>query len=264
MVLQPSRALSIGAAACSLLALMVALYTGFFVKNPGLTTWSLASTILFLLFTLGCQFFLQPRQFVAGFLLGLMGFMFAWRIAGQLGVNSVAWIMLPGFICYLAQFVTVAIRSRAGSADFMSGSAWALTFVRLYIGYDLVAHATEKLFAGAASHQADVTAFEAMKTPNPELLVWVGGFCEFGIVVALGLGFISRIGSWCAILYFLIATLMGGHFLNGFIWANQGWEYSALMMALFLCFAIMGPGRFSLDAVLFGQRPFWGVSKAWT
>lgn len=194
-----------------------------------------------------------------------MGFLFAWRIVGQLEVNAVAWIMLPGFLCYLSQFVIVAVRSRATGqgADFMPGSAWALTFVRLYIGYDLVAHATEKLFAGAASHQADVAAFEAMKAPMPDFLVWIGGFCEFGIVVALGLGFISRIGSVGAILYFLIATLMGGHFLNGFIWANQGWEYSALMMALFLCYAIVGPGRFSLDAVLFGRRPFWGVSKAW-
>jgi hypothetical protein len=52
--------------------------------------------------------------------------------------------------------------------------------------------------------------------------------------------------------YYLICTLIGGHFFNGFIWAHPGggWEYRVLMMALFLTYAVRGGGPFSLDGVI--------------
>lgn len=70
MKLQPSRALNIGLAALSLLALAVTIYSGFMVTDTVLAPWPLVSTIVFLLLSLGCQFFVQPNNFVSGFLLG--------------------------------------------------------------------------------------------------------------------------------------------------------------------------------------------------
>jgi putative oxidoreductase len=134
----------------------------------------------------------------------------------------------------------------------MSVSSWHLTFIRIYIGFDLVPHCTEKLFAGPASRLDDVKAFAGMGLSYPEFFVILGGFCELGIVIGMGLGLLTRLAAPCAALYYLIATLIGGHFLNGFIWANAGggWEYPVLMMALFLSFMPRGAGPFSLDGVL--------------
>tara|TARA_B110000503_G_scaffold50909_1_gene82355 strand:- start:67719 stop:67964 length:246 start_codon:yes stop_codon:yes gene_type:complete len=68
----------------------------------------------------------------------------------------------------------------------------------------------------------------------------------------IGLGFLPRLTGACAAMYFLIATYLGGHFGNGFIWASEGggWEYPALMIALFLVFTAIGATRFSLDGMM--------------
>lgn len=263
MELRPSAPLSLGIVTSILLGLCATIFVYFFSDTP-LGFWPTASILLFLVLALLAQVLLERWSFITGFLIGLGSFLFAWRVAGQLGVYTVAYPLLAGFVLYVMQFVHVARHNLASDPDAgrMPISAWGLTFIRLYIGFDLVPHAAEKLFSGAASHQASVNSFAALGVSSPDLVVWIGGLCEFGIVVGLGLGLLSRIGSVGAALYFLVATIMGGHFSGGFMWDGPGWEYSALMISVFLCFAVVGPGRFSLDGVLFGQRRIFGLPVA--
>lgn len=129
-----------------------------------------------------------------------------------------------------------------------------LTFVRIYVGFDLIPHFTEKLFAGPASFHRLVAIFDQFGLPSPEIFVIVAGLCEFGILIGTGLGLLTRLASVCAALYFLIATIIGGHFADGFIWAGGGWKYSALMIVLFLTFTYTGGGAFSLDRALIAAK----------
>jgi putative oxidoreductase len=122
----------------------------------------------------------------------------------------------------------------------------------MYIGFDIAAHAAEKLFAGIMPFQQVVQAFVNLHVPYPAFFVTLAGLCEFGAAIALGLGLLTRLGAIAAALYLVIATYLGNHFLLGFIWANAGggWEYPVLWTVFTLIFAVLGGGRFSLDYLM--------------
>jgi putative oxidoreductase len=96
---------------------------------------------------------------------------------------------------------------------------------------------------------------------SPAAFVLVGGLCEGAIAVGLGMGFLTRWAGACGALYFLLASMIGGHFSKGFTWNqnNGGWEYPMLMLVLYLSFTVSGGGPFSVDGVLAraGVQPLW-------
>jgi putative oxidoreductase len=193
-----------------------------------------------------------PRAFVPGFMIGLLTMLMGWRIAGLLGIELVAWALLPAFLSALAVFFIARRDDLKRAVPVMDTPQWGLTFLRLYVGFDLVPHFTEKLFAGSAARSEDISAFQSMDLSGAFWFVLVAGLCELGIAIGIGLGFLTRLAGACAALYFLIATYLGGHFSNGFIWASEGggWEYPALMIAIFLVFSVIGATRFSLDGMM--------------
>lgn len=211
---------------------------------------------IFMIFWLGLSIILSlvvvPRNFVIGFLSGLAAMLIGWRIAGIYGVGLVTYPLLAAFLAFSAQFIDCIRRDYRSPEPKLTLPEWQLTFLRIYIGFDLVPHFTEKLFAGIPSFEADVSKFAGFGMSSPDMFVLVGGLCEFGIMVGFGLGLFTRLAGLCATLYFLIATIIGGHFLNGFIWASSGggWEYSALTMAVFMSYVLLGSGRFSFDGEL--------------
>jgi putative oxidoreductase len=142
--------------------------------------------------------------------------------AGLNGLNIVSYTLIPAFIAFMLQFFDcMRADLRRGTGALLSPSEWQLTFIRIYIGFDLVPHCTEKLFAGPVPFDADVKAFIGFGLPIPEFFVVLGGLCELGITIGIGLGLLTRLAGYCSALYFLICTLIGGHFFNGFIWANR-------------------------------------------
>lgn len=233
------------------IGLLAAIYAA--ATEPALALQGKIFMIFWLAVSVACSFLLSPKCFRAGFLTGLLALLFGWRIAGLDGVDVVAYPLLLAFAAYVFQFFDVMrLDLRRGANRLMSAAEWQLTLIRIYIGFDLVPHATEKLFAGPAHFEADVKAFADFGLPMPGAFVILGGLCELGITIGIGLGLLTRLAGYCSALYYLIATLIGGHFLNGFIWANAGggWEYPVLMMVLFITFSVRGAGPFSLDGVL--------------
>lgn len=231
--------------------LLAAIYA--VAAEPALAVQAKAFMVLWLALSVACNLFITPRSFVAGFLTGLAAMLIGWRVAALNSVDLVTYPLLLAFIAFVLQFFD-CLRAdlRRGTSRLMSTAEWQLTFIRIYIGFDLVPHATEKLFAGPVPFDGDVKAFAGFGLPMPEFFVILGGLCELGIVIGIGLGLLTRLAGYCAALYYLICTLIGGHFLNGFIWVNPGggWEYPVLMMALFLTYAVRGAGPFSLDSVI--------------
>lgn len=214
-----------------------------------MVAWLVLSTMLILVVT--------PRNFVVGYLSGLLSMLVGWRIAASYGIPAVELPLFLAFAAFVLQFFDCA---RAYGADrkrpAINADAWHLVFLRIYIGFDMVPHFTEKLFSGPGPFMEDVKAFAAFGLPWPEVFVLVGGLCELGIAIGIGMGLFTRFAAVCATLYFMIATVIGGHFGLGFIWASPGggWEYPVLMMVLFLGFAHAGGGHFSLDRVLAERR----------
>jgi len=249
---RPVVVLPIYTGALTALGLAAAIYAAFAYSDAALALQAKIFMVGWLALSLACTVFLTPRSFTAGFLTGLLAMLIGWRIAGLNEVNVVSYPLLLAFAAFVLQFFEVLRADRRRPSPLMSAADWHLTLIRIYIGFDLVPHLTEKLFAGPGPFNADVKAFAGFGLPMPEFFVTLGGCCELGIAMGIGLGLLTRLAGYCAALFFLIATLIGGHFLNGFIWANPGggWEYPVLMMVLFLTFTWRGAGRFSLDHVL--------------
>jgi putative oxidoreductase len=235
------------------LGLLGALYAAATLPASALPTPAKVWMIAWLALSVAVTLRLTPRNFTAGFLIGLFAMLVGWRIAGLHGVSVVTYPLLLAFAAFVVQFFDCVFADRAlGPRSAMRIADWHLAFVRLYIGFDMVPHFTEKLFAGPGPFMDDVKAFAGFGLPMPELFVFVGGLTEFAIAIGVGMGLLTRLAGAGAALYFFIATVIGGHFGLGFIWANPGggWEYPELMMVLFLSYIFTGGGAFSLDRAL--------------
>ena len=224
--------------------------------------------ILWLFLSLAATLVLVPRNFVLGYLTGLFALLVGWRIAGIYDDWLVSYPLIAAFISFVLQFFECArsdLGSKRGGPSAagvrLSVAEWHVTFIRLYVGLDLVPHFTEKLFAGPGPHMADVQAFERLGVAAPDFMVWLAGLCELGAAIGIGLGLFTRAAAIGAALYVLIATVLGNHFELDFIWAaaGGGWEYPVMWTALLLSFAFAGAGRFSLDHVILqkSKPPGW-------
>ncbi len=208
------------------------------------------------------------RAFMPLFLMSTFTLLVTWRLSVLMGYSECGYFFLAAFVLKILTYLHCAIQDVRAGGDAPNDPAhhatrfeWQLLFIRLYLGFDLVPHFTEKLLAGAAVRAGDISAFISLNVPHPVFMVWLAGLCELGGAIALGCGFITRLGSIGLFVYLMIATIMGHHLSNGFIWANAGggWEYPVLWSVLVLTFACFGAGNFSIDRYLKDrfQLPMW-------
>lgn len=255
------------AALCTM-GLVLAVFAGDGGSKEAMPTIAKIFMIGWLAIAAAAMIAITGKSIVAGFLIALLAFLIGWRIAGLYSVDWVRFPLIATFLGFVALFFDTARRNirspklgPAADATRLSITDWHLTLFRLYVGLNIVPHFTEKLFAGPGPFQEDVAAFTKLGVPAPELFVYLGGACEFGIAVGVGLGLVTRFAAVGAALYMMIATLIGDHFSLGFIWASPGggWEYPVLWAVLLISFAFTGGGRFSLDHVILQrvQLPKW-------
>ncbi|MCY0386067.1 DoxX family protein [Robbsia sp. Bb-Pol-6] len=219
---------------------------------PMLAPQAAGFMVVWFALSLACAL-LSHRCFVPGFLGGLLFLLGGWRIAGPLGLTWVSWPADVAAALYFLQFIDAAMTDRArGDRAWLSLAQWQLTFVRIYIAFDMIPHFTEKLFAGPVPFHEDALILAHYGMSPPEWFVLAGGLCELAVAVGLGLGILTRLAALGAAAYFLITSMIGHHFGRGFIWNlnGGGWEYPLLMLSLFLGFVITGGGRFSVDHLL--------------
>jgi len=154
-------------------------------------------------------------------------------------------------IMFLLQFFDCAAcyMQRAG-AGWNNLVQWQIIFLRIYFGHDMVRYFTEKLFAGYGSfvQMTDVFATTYFVSLPPVFIV-LGCLCELAIAIGIGMEFLTRLAAVGGTLYYLIATVIGSHFLHGFGLVALGgdWEYCMLMIVFFLSFFVTGGGWFSVD-----------------
>jgi putative oxidoreductase len=141
-----------------------------------------------------------------------------------------------------------------------TGASVGLLIVRVVIGLAFVFHGWMKVMSGG---QFVLTHWMGADAPVPGWLQAVAALVEFLGGGLLVLGLLTRLAALLLAIQMIVALGMV-HLPKGdpFVAVGQSsFELPAAYLAISLLFLIAGPGRFSLDALLFG-RPQEIITKA--
>jgi putative oxidoreductase len=129
-----------------------------------------------------------------------------------------------------------------------------LLLVRLVMGTAFILHGWPKIQKPLEWMGPDA--------PVPDLLQAMAAVAEFGGGIALLVGVLTPLAALGLAITMAAAAGMV-HIPAGHPFVGQGgpsWELAAVYFVLAIMFLLLGPGRFSLDAVLFGPRYAAGKS----
>ncbi len=135
---------------------------------------------------------------------------------------------------------------------FVSPSAGLLA-LRIWVGVVGVYHGAQKLFGAFGGPGLDGFAgfLESLSVPMPYANAVAAASAEFfgGLLVAVGV--LPRL----AAVPFMITMLVAAFMVHGkaFSAQNGGLEYPMTLAVMLLAIIVAGPGRFTLDRVLFGR-----------
>ena len=127
-----------------------------------------------------------------------------------------------------------------------------LLILRVVLGLTIAAHGAQKLFGWfGGPGVAKLAQGFAMQGLRPSLL-WVGLVIlgEFGGGVSIALGFLTPLGA-AGVAGAMVMAIFKSHWKNGFWNSKRGLEFPLALLAMGIAIGVMGPGRYSLDA-LFG------------
>ncbi|QXI30892.1 DoxX family protein [Pseudomonas vanderleydeniana] len=262
-ILKPStvpHALSVAGLAATLLA---SVYCGW--GNHSLPDFAAWSSTLWSCVALLSAVLITPRAFVPGFLISLLPFLIAWRVAAMNDAQVMVWVASLAAVPLLLQFIDCVMgdlrRDRGKSAAWLGTLLWQATVVRLYFGLNELCHSSEKIFAGLGWFHKLEVGFQGFGLGEAAAaFVVLGGLIEFASAVSVGLGLFARLGAFVSLIYFLVATIgFGGEWSRGYAWASPGgggWEYVMLLLVVFAGVLATGAGKFSLDGWLLGRGLF--------
>lgn len=128
-----------------------------------------------------------------------------------------------------------------------SCASTGLLLVRLVMGLAFILHGWGKIQA----------PFSWMPDSNiPGIFLFLAALSEFGGGIALLLGFLTRLASLglaftMVVAVYFHAVVFGDPFVSK---GGGSYELGALYLMISVMFVLIGPGKFSLDRMVFGEK----------
>ena len=120
---------------------------------------------------------------------------------------------------------------------------------RMAFGLAIATHGYSKLFGFAPDGTAIMTKFTglvaAIGFPSPRAFAWAAALSEFAGGLFLGLGFLGRLPA-----FFLTITMAVALYHHGTASFGE-MELALLYFSAFFSFLLAGPGKYSLDRLIF-------------
>ena len=138
-----------------------------------------------------------------------------------------------------------------GSNDSLKN--WGILILRIAIGTVMFAHGSQKVLGLFGGKGLSVTVDMMGKMAGiPPFFVYLSAFTEFLGGMGLFMGALTRFFGIAVFINMLVAVLVV-HLKSGFF-APMGFEYPGTLAFMATAITIMGPGRFSLDHLLFSSK----------
>src|SRR6201992_2310819 len=127
-----------------------------------------------------------------------------------------------------------------------------LLILRLVLGLTLAAHGFNKFFGGGRI-PGTARWFESIGMKHGTFQAVVAASTEISAGLGLAAGLLTPIpaAGFVALMFVASWTV---HRPNGFFIVKEGWEYNLVLAVSAVAVATIGPGRLSLDWVIFGKN----------
>lgn len=135
----------------------------------------------------------------------------------------------------------------------MDFASIGLLLIRLVFGLTFAAHGTQKLFGWFGGYGIAGTGgfFESIGIKPGKPMAALAGLGEVGGGLLLALGLLTPLAA-ALITVTMIVAIATVHGKNGYWATAEGYEYNVAIIAVVVGVALTGPGKFALDALLFG------------
>lgn len=138
-----------------------------------------------------------------------------------------------------------------------------LLILRVVIGLLLAGHGAQKVFGWFGGHGLNGTTGWLASLGLKPAWLWgvLAAWGEFGGGLLLALGLLNPLGS-LAIIGAMAMAIGVAHWTKGLWNTNGGYEFPLTLLVVSFVLGLVGPGRYSLDALLGLALPtqliFWG------
>jgi len=135
---------------------------------------------------------------------------------------------------------------------YVTASGVGLLILRLVLGLTLAAHGLNKFFGGGRI-PGTARWFESIGMKPGKFHAIVAASTETAAGLGLAAGLLTPIPAAGFVSLMLVAAWTV-HRPNGFFIVKEGWEYNLVLAVSAVVVATLGPGKLSLDYLIFGDN----------